>query len=162
MRKTTYKRKPPIIRFVRKCKRGKKKTDCWIWQGGKSNKSGYGAFTMGVGHVEKGNYAHRASWWLFRGPIPKGMLVLHRCDVKLCVNPDHLFLGSHADNVADKVRKGRGRNGFKSILTEHEVREIRKLYVPYAVPYRVLAKEFCVCEAAIADIIKGRRWEKLK
>ena len=71
-------------------------TGCWLWLGFISP-DGYGT-----------RLAHRRAWELARGPIPDGMLVCHRCDVRHCVNPDHLFLGTHLDNMRDMIRKGRG------------------------------------------------------
>lgn len=89
------------------------KTDgCWFWTGAKT-RDGYGVIIDGG--VMKS--AHRVAWELYRGPIPKqettqhGCCVLHRCDNPCCVNPDHLFLGSQLDNIADAVAKGRNRNG---------------------------------------------------
>ena len=78
---------------------------CWIWQGCR-NTNGYGYLT----HRYKNYQAHRFSWIIHRGEIPQGMLVLHKCDVPLCVNPDHLYLGTYANNTADMMRKG--RNGY--------------------------------------------------
>ena len=80
---------------------------CWPWLGYR-NRNGYG-------HMRVGNnvrlYAHRVSWELHYGKIPDGMLVCHRCDNPPCVNPLHLFLGSHADNHADRNAKGRQARG---------------------------------------------------
>lgn len=77
---------------------------CTLWSG-YTQASGYGAISW------KGRmiYAHRAAWTEANGPIPSGMQVCHRCDVPLCVNVDHLFLGTNADNVADMVGKGRNK-----------------------------------------------------
>jgi len=75
---------------------------CWIWRGGKRSPRYGGFFT------EYGNeYVHRAAWRLMRGRIPEGRKILHTCDNGFCVNPDHLFLGSQRDNMADCIGKGR-------------------------------------------------------
>lgn len=79
---------------------------CWIWTGAVTT-DGYG----NIGHpphVELPTSTHRLAWTLAYGPIPDGAYVLHRCDVRRCVNPEHLFLGSHADNMRDMAEKGRG------------------------------------------------------
>jgi len=80
---------------------------CWLWTGG-INGYGYGA--IGAGYPQRMRGAHRASWELFCGDIPKGIQVLHRCDTPCCVNPLHLFLGTPSDNIKDKMVKGRYRN----------------------------------------------------
>lgn len=96
-----HQRRPPDVRFW---KHVRKTESCWIWTGGTI--TGYGQFHPTDTRVMK---AHRFSWELHYGPIPAGLWVLHRCDTPPCVRPDHLFLGTHADNMADARAKGRLR-----------------------------------------------------
>ena len=103
---------------------------CWIWTGAVC-RGGYGKMGAGM-RTGKTVKTHRVAWELFRGPIPDGDNVLHRCDVPSCVNPNHLWIGSHADNVADKILKGRSRNGVlrgemnpQSKLTHEQANAIR-------------------------------------
>lgn len=81
---------------------------CWIW-GLRVDKQGYGRINFN----SKTEQAHRISYKAFRGDIPNGMCVLHKCDNPTCVNPDHLFLGTKKDNVQDMILKGRANFGFK-------------------------------------------------
>ena len=79
---------------------------CWLWTGRPRNAYGYGRLRLGGEHDPTTN-AHRVAWLLANGPIPEGLWVLHRCDNARCVRPDHLFLGTPADNIHDMDRKGR-------------------------------------------------------
>lgn len=98
---------------------------CWIWMRS-VNSDGYGQVWVGA----KSWGAHRLSYALFNGPIPAGASILHRCDVRCCVNPAHLFVGSQQENIADMIEKRRhrvprGRDHARAKLTEDQVRAIR-------------------------------------
>jgi hypothetical protein len=96
-----------LERFMRKVVKG---DGCWLWTGAPAQ-WGYGQFGMANKHW----LAHRVSWFFHNGPIPDGMFVCHRCDVPLCVNPDHLFLGTHQDNMDDMRAKRRHPFARKTI-----------------------------------------------
>lgn len=89
------------------------KTDgCWLWTGAK-NTGGYGMIQVGGRPIG----AHRLSWELAHGPIPKGAMVLHSCDVRHCVRPDHLRVGSALENAADAVARGRKRSHYDYLVS---------------------------------------------
>lgn len=123
---------------------------------------GYGKFGGGSG---LSNYAHRASWEIHNGPIPRGMFVLHKCDNRVCVNPEHLFLGTQMDNMADMRRKGRaacvgpaGERARSAKLTERQVRDIRSDYRSGS----VIAAEYGVQRSAINKVRRGDTWRHVQ
>src|SRR5690606_37370061 len=121
---------------------------CWEWLGaGKGN---------GYGHTSK-RPAHRRSYELFVGPIHNDMAVRHRCDNRSCVNPDHLFLGTRAENMADMKLKGRGAGGNRKHLREHQVQEIRRR-LAVGTPPRIVAEAMGVNYATITAIKEGRSY----
>lgn len=135
-----------------------RKTDtCWLWTGG-TNGRGYGV--MGLERPRRTAYAHRISFELFRGPIPEGAEIAHSCDVRNCVNPEHLSLMTRQENEADKAAKGRvpkGEGQWRAVLTEDDVRAIRKR-VANGERRNALAKEYGVSASNIEHIVAGRRW----
>lgn len=131
----------------------------WIWKG-KINKGGYGICGDGFPY----SLAHRSSYKLFVGNIPKGMCVCHKNDIKLDITPSNLFLGTKADNCRDRTKKDRQAKGKEvgtSKLEEKEVIEIRKLYNNGNNSQRKLAKIFNVTQCNIGYIIRGESWKYL-
>lgn len=144
---------------------GEPNSGCWLWDG-HTHSNGYGQFSLGHSKSAKKMGAHRASYLLHRGEIPGGMQVCHRCDVKCCVNPAHLFLGSGADNMRDAVRKGRmrgsenvprGERNHKSKLSEASVREIRASREPAI----VLAQRYGVSKVSLWKVRTWRMWKEI-
>lgn len=144
---------------------------CWLWTG-PLNWNGYGRVTVGP---RKRVRAHRFSYEVHKGPIPDGLQVLHKCDVPCCVNPEHLLLGTFADNMNDKMRKGRQARGAKlsavrkatvplgqanhaSRLTEVQVRAI----IADARSGRLIARDYGTTQQHISRLKRGLRWGHLK
>lgn len=139
---------------------------CWLWLGpvqGDGPGKGHGRFIPN--RDQRKVLAHRWSYALRNGEIPKGMLVLHRCDVPSCVNPNHLFLGTHADNNRDRSTKHRsavGERGGKAKLSTEAVIEIRSTPRRYRV-VQELAKKFNVSPHTILDLRhKRRNWQHIQ
>ena len=146
------------VRFWRQVK---KTPSCWEWVGGGRTRAGYGLLRIGPSRMET---SHRFSWELHFGPIPNGKgyhgtCVLHRCDNPACVNPKHLFLGTHDENMEDCRRKGRrphmrgAKNGGAKI-NEDIVRKIRL----ETRPDRVVARDYGIGKSMIWNIRNGRNW----
>ena len=105
--------------------------------------------------------AHRVAWEFTYGDIPPNRYVCHRCDVPTCVNPSHLFIGTHADNTADMVTKNRQAKGVRqghSKLTEGKVREIRACWLVMA-SQPELARQFGVRQSTISGIVLRKSWK---
>jgi Mor family transcriptional regulator len=124
---------------------------CWEWHAARTRK-GYGQ-----GWIGKRGLAHRLAWELTSGPIPDGLCVLHRCDNPPCVRPEHLFLGTQHENIADAVQKGRmASEKRRAKLTADAVRCLRAEYRGES-PYG-LARRYGVAPPTIYAILRGWHW----
>lgn len=147
----------PQIRFWRQVD---KTGDCWVWRGCKTI-WGYGKIRLV--RPRRTVSAHRFSWQISSGEIPSGLLVLHKCDNRVCVRPDHLFLGTQKDNIQDCIKKGRwpvkaiGRRGRVTNLDEDQARTVRHLYNAERRSQRELATFFKVSRNQISEIVNMRR-----
>lgn len=137
-------------------------TGCWNWTGS-IFRSGYGQ----VSHNGRPRRAHRVSYEIHCGPIPDGSdsCVLHRCDNRACINPEHLFLGSRADNAADMMSKGRqprvrnhGAANGQARLTSDEVLAIRSVV---GLSQRAIAKKFGVAQGQVSLIRNRKSWKDI-
>lgn len=140
--------KPLADRFWAKVKRA---DGCWLWSG---------ATTDGYGHIRSAGrgralLAHRVMWEMAHGPIPNGLCVLHGCDVRRCVRPGHLFLGTKADNSWDAATKGRVAG---TRLTALAVRAIRGLYATGGYSQQEIGLLYGVCQTEIGNVVRRKRW----
>ena len=132
---------------------------CWMWTR-KPNANGYGYIKV----KNKKVLAHRLSYQLHVGEIPDGMIICHSCDTPLCVNPDHLFLGTHAINVADKVAKGRqtiGERNSRAKLTDEAVAAIRVLVGKFGIKRSAIAKSLKLSKTTITYAINHTTWRHI-
>ena len=131
---------------------------CWLWTGS-IRPNGYG--TIG----RKGISTHRLAWELTYGPVPQALQVLHHCDNPPCVNPLHLFLGTHIDNMKDKSQKGRAPRGLQNgayrrsttKLTIELVGLIKTLY-KNGLPQKEVAAQVGVTQSEVSRVLSGKRW----
>ena len=133
---------------------------CWLWVGA-YHATGYGQSARGGTSI----LAHRLSWRVYRGPIPEGLYVCHKCDIRECVNPDHLFLGTAKDNSRDMAKKGRckivhrrGEENNFSKLTTADVIEIRRAS---GFQY-VIAKRYGISQACVSRIKRRETWNHIE
>lgn len=153
--------------------RVEKSDGCWLWTGATSD-SGYGHLSVNGQQI----YAHRFSYELHFGPLAPGFFGCHRCDVfwpdltyRRCVRPNHLFAGTHLDNMRDAKAKGRtshkplpeasqprGEAHGMAKLTEEAVREVRRRHAEGGISFGGLAREFGVSPDAIAFVIRRKTW----
>jgi hypothetical protein len=135
-------------------------TGCWNWTGATIGK-GYGQ--VQIRSLGKDKYAHRWAWRFWKGALSDGDVVCHRCDNRMCVNPDHLFVGSRADNQTDMANKDRslfGEKNSQTKLTERQVYDMHEL-VASGAPRAEVAKRFGVRREGLDRIIRGERWRRV-
>lgn len=145
---------PLAIRFERMTDRS---GDCWIWKG-KELAWGHGRARMEI--AGRRVCVYRAAYTHFVGPIPPDLYVLHRCDQELCVRPDHLFVGTAADNYADAKSKGRHSHGERHGMAKLTAEDVRRIRVSYLRP-RTLGMIFGVHPKHIGHIRRRRVWRHL-
>lgn len=128
---------------------------CWLWFG-PVDENGYGRVRNGSKKIR----VHRLSYEIHKGPIPQGLVACHRCDVPGCVNPEHLFVGTLADNIADRDAKGRqarGERGAGSKLTSNNVLSI----LADGRTHRAIGEDYGVSHRTVGEIKRGRKWKHL-
>jgi hypothetical protein len=153
-----------LNRFWRQVDRSGGANACWLWTGF-TRENGYGV----IGIKCKEYKVHRVSYFIEHGRIDNDRLVLHSCDVRACVNPAHLFLGTPKDNSQDAVKKGRNAKLFgelngKAKLTRQRVRAIKRLLKDKAngrcdLHQYEIARQFGVSEATVSYLKNGGRWD---
>lgn len=152
-----------LDRFWAKVSRSEGGLGCWNWLGAK-NSGGYGNFKVGSYNAQP---AHRVSYELKNGPIPKGLYVCHKCDNRLCVNPSHLFLGTAKDNMQDASDKGRLKRGDGQLSSKLKNADIEAItlslspakYGRGAIQQYKIAAKFGVSQALISRIQNGKAWK---
>lgn len=143
-------------RFEEKIDR-KSEDGCWLWTSALGH-NGYGLLWVGNG---RSAYVHRLAYEWYRGPIPTGMHVCHSCDVRNCINPDHLFLGTAVANMNDAALKGRmgqkGHSNPASRLSPEDIEEIKRMRAD-GMSYHAIAIPFGVSRATITNVLIGRTY----
>lgn len=138
---------------------------CWLWEGAvASARKPYGRLTIGSKYLGTRRFigAHVLSYQVFRGDVPAGMYVCHRCDTPACINPDHLFIGTHQDNFDDCRRKGRTVYPPRMAhLSESQARHVINLLATGTLSRSKIAAMFGVGWCVVKDIDIGRTWRHL-
>lgn len=135
--------------------------DCWVWLAHRIRHRTLG-LRYGVASIAKRGYlAHRVAWTIANGAIPAGLDVLHSCDNPGCVRPDHLFLGTHADNMRDMRTKGRGRPIEKNKVSVSDVVAMRAMRSAGASLDRIADAYPQVSPRSVRDIVNGRVWARI-
>jgi len=139
---------------------------CWLWVKALGDKTGHGVIGDGRGRPSKLLKAHRLAWMLYRGPIPEGLSVLHKCDVGCCCNPEHLYLGAQQDNLRDSKASGKlgpgrncgAKNGANCRLTEAQVLYLRRKDLPRGT-LTACAKLWNISRTYISYLRAYKKWK---
>lgn len=131
---------------------------CWLWTGSTST-NGYG----NLRGTDRNVSAHKTSYQIYKGSVPNGLLVLHRCDVRNCVNPDHLFLGTSSDNMIDMFSKNRGKvhrgeKHFRSKLKSGSIQIIKDTYKA-GFTQKDIANYFHVDQRVICKVVRNESYQ---
>jgi predicted XRE-type DNA-binding protein len=132
--------------------------DCWLWKGKVDRRTGYGYITVDHESVS----THRLSYEVYyNAKVPEGLMVIHSCNTRRCINPLHLRVGTHLDNMKDMVECGHSCKGEKNgnaVLTESDVQEIKVHFLKRDLSQRKIANKFGVSISTVKDIASGRCW----
>lgn len=140
-------------------------TSCWNWTASLTD-LGYGQFAINPGASNANTRAHRVAWELTNGPVPEGLSVLHHCDNRKCCRPDHLYVGTQAQNVDDMMSRDRwggavGEDSPHAKLTAEDVIEIRRLHATGQWTMAALGRKFGVVYQLISKIVHRKIWKSL-
>lgn len=147
-----------FLRGIRKLESG-----CWTCDTAYKTRAGYLHLQITENGVQHAIKVHRFSYEHFKGPLPKGKLACHTCDVRWCCNPEHLFPGTQSDNMQDMIRKGRGLVGEKNGNTRFKEADILRIYryLDAGLTRAAIAKRLNVPAVTISQISTGRNWKHL-
>jgi hypothetical protein len=154
-----YKKTPTVERFWNLVDK-RAPDECWEWRGGLCG-PGYGIFKVGTLGVDRRNVmAHRFAYELHYGPLEK-LACLHRCDNKKCVNPSHLFSGTQADNMEDKVSKGRQPRGAMHYISKLDEQKLAaaRVFIMNGWSYKKIADRFNVQTMSLWNALNGKSWK---
>lgn len=138
-----------------------KSGDCWLWTASLAGK-GYGQ--MKLPKQRKQEYAHRLAYMIYKGAIPDGIQVCHKCDNPRCCNPEHIFLGTSSDNHLDMKEKNRhlyGEKNSQAKLSDTKISQIKKC-IDSGMSQSIIAKAFGIHQTTVSKINRGCRWQHIK
>lgn len=139
---------------------------CWIWSGAVTRATSYGAVKIEGKKID----AHVAAYRIEHDgdPVPLGHLVMHKCNCRMCVNPEHLKLGTHSENMKHAYQttsadlRPLGEDVYNSVLTEQAVRDIRETYAKGGISQAAIAKKYGVDSRTIGSVVNRRSWKHVK